>query len=944
MKKGSLNLVLILMLVLVLGLILILIPNVISQSELNGFQSFNYQVSGSGSFVMDISQLDVGIMDKIMSSLLQLKNSNEIENYYEEDNRIRIDFGDNNIEQLRIDNKGLFLIEGSQKYIIEFHSPPVLEKQVDLNVEIEEIEEEIEEAGGEIKVEIDEEMIEESVEEVEANEIEKEFEEEVEGEIASLGSYKPGLIASSLEKDLAQKEEESIEILSDYKEDLVKEHSSALADIQKRVSKESLPSLNPFRRFFEFIKRIFTVTGFVVSENEELIVKREYYNSFNGVAISVAKGDLKDIIESPYVKRVYLDKKVRVSLMDSVPLINANEVWLIDEDGNDCSISGKDCLTGEGITIAIIDTGIDYTHSDLGGCLGDGCKVIGGYDFVNDDEDPMDDQGHGTHCAGIAAGNGNLKGVAPNAELYAYKVLDEGGSGSMSDIIMGIEKSIDPNGDGSFSDHLDVISLSLGGWGNPDDPMSQAIDRVVDLGVIAVIAAGNSGPSQNSIGSPGTARNAITVGAIDKEDVIAEFSSRGPVSWEGGTIIKPDIVAPGVDICSAQFDEAWEDRKCYDDEHVAISGTSMATPHVAGAVALLKQANPSFNPKEIKSIIKTSAKDLGYEIYVQGNGKINVLKALNQKIVIEGDLNFGNLVQETNSQKSIIVKNIDENRIFLRINIEDAKGEDGDEINALSSNIAALTLEPGESKELFFDLNFPLTNDGFFIGKIVFSDEVNDYLNYYTFARYSELILDFEGEHYPNYVLHDNEIKRVYGLSQDWDFFGSSGNLFVKSGTYTVYAINDFVNPLRPDSYLETDEYNLNEVIEIPIGSVVTKTFSLDGVRKFTFKAESLEGEQLYLYEWAKGIKTYKDKTYGCRRYDGYIKEGYTEDKCINNLEGLFCYTYISEGYLYCNDRSFSFSSGSDGFGDREIYIQNKPDNGLETDIDIKYWGSSENE
>ena len=113
MKKGSLNLVLILMLVLVLGLILILIPNVISQSELNGFQSFNYQVSGSGSFVMDISQLDVGIMDKIMSSLLQLKNSNEIENYYEEDNRIRIDFGDNNIEQLRIDNKGLFLIEGS---------------------------------------------------------------------------------------------------------------------------------------------------------------------------------------------------------------------------------------------------------------------------------------------------------------------------------------------------------------------------------------------------------------------------------------------------------------------------------------------------------------------------------------------------------------------------------------------------------------------------------------------------------------------------------------------------------------------------------------------------------------------------------------------------------------------------------------------------------------
>src|SRR3989338_1423019 len=106
------------------------------------------------------------------------------------------------------------------------------------------------------------------------------------------------------------------------------------------------------------------------------------------------------------------------SLMDSVPLINADDVWLLDEDGNDCSVSGKECLTGKGVSIAIIDTGVDYTHPDLGGCFGEGCKVIGGYDFSDNDNDTMDYHGHGTHVAATAAGNGVLKGVAPDAGIY----------------------------------------------------------------------------------------------------------------------------------------------------------------------------------------------------------------------------------------------------------------------------------------------------------------------------------------------------------------------------------------------------------------------------------------------------------------------------------------------------------------------------------------------
>ncbi|GAG79470.1 unnamed protein product, partial [marine sediment metagenome] len=219
-----------------------------------------------------------------------------------------------------------------------------------------------------------------------------------------------------------------------------------------------------------------------------------------------------------------------------------------------------------------------------------------GYDFVNDDEDPMDDYGHGTHCAGIAAGNGNVKGVAPDAILYAYKVLNEMGGGTEADVILGIERAVDPNNDDDFSDCIDVISMSLGGYGNPDDPASQAVDNAVENGVVVVISAGNSGPSQKTIRSPGTSRKAITVGASCKtvdigtdnycSSAVSSFSSRGPVVWKEGSMIKPDVIAPGVNIISTVRNGGYESN----------SGTSMAAPHVAGAAALLIQAHSDWLP------------------------------------------------------------------------------------------------------------------------------------------------------------------------------------------------------------------------------------------------------------------------------------------------------------------------------------------------------------
>ncbi len=242
-------------------------------------------------------------------------------------------------------------------------------------------------------------------------------------------------------------------------------------------------------------------------------IKREYHHVFNGLATRINREALKDIEKVPGVIKVWRDQKVQAYLSESVPLIRADRVWA--EQG----------ISGQGIVVAVIDTGIDYTHPDLGGCLGAGCKVIRGYDFVNHDPNPFDDHGHGTHVAGIVAANGTLKGVAPGAKLMAVKVLDQYGMGSFSNVIAGIEWAVDPDGNPGTDDGAQVINLSLGGPGDPDDPVSQAVDNAVAAGVVVVVAAGNSGPGYETLGSPGVARNALTVGASDKKDQIAAFSS-----------------------------------------------------------------------------------------------------------------------------------------------------------------------------------------------------------------------------------------------------------------------------------------------------------------------------------------------------------------------------------------------------------------------------------
>lgn len=374
------------------------------------------------------------------------------------------------------------------------------------------------------------------------------------------------------------------------------------------------------RRFSEFSSDVMARQSSLSKTSQASAqIKNTYYRTFFGVRMSASADLIPMIQQLPYVKSVHPNKEVHADLERSVPMIGADRVW---------QVYG---VQGENVRVGIIDSGIDYMHPALGGGFGTGFKVAGGFDFVNNDNDPMDDNGHGTHVAGIVGANSDaLKGVAPKSVFYAYKVLNSGGRGMQSDIIAAVERSIDPNQDGNPSDKLDVVNMSLGSdSGTPDDPDAVAVNNAASLGIVFCISAGNNGyrtPTEGkeenyfyngsaSIGSPGTAELAITVGASDTLDHFARFSSKGPNRNTFG--IKPEVLAPGVEINSTFLSGTTK----------RLNGTSMSSPHIAGVAALLKSLHPNWTAQQIKSAIVNTAKDLGESAYLQGNGRVRAFNA-----------------------------------------------------------------------------------------------------------------------------------------------------------------------------------------------------------------------------------------------------------------------------------------------------------------------------
>ncbi|KKI89697.1 peptidase S8 [Bacillus sp. SA1-12] len=502
----------------------------------------------------------------------------------------------------------------------------------------------------------------------------------------------------------------------------------------------------------------------------DITIHQTYEHVFHGFSIEGPAKKITALSKDPEVLHSSPVVSYSPLIKESVPFIGGDKVrGLFDSDHHR--------VTGKGVKVAVIDTGVDYSHPDLYR------NYKGGYDVIDEDNDPMETMAkdgketiHGTHVAGIIAANGKIMGVAPEAGIYAYRALGPGGMGTSDQVIAAIEKAI--------KDKVDIINLSLGNSVNgPDWPTSLALDRAVEAGIVAVTSSGNSGPAVWSVGSPGTSAKAISVGASspplqmpylkipgvrtlikmnqiqgakpwemhglsevvlggigekqelkksmngkivliergkitftekvinakqqgakaviiynnvkgnftgsleipldipvvsiskeagalikkqlnkqksvrttykNEEDVLADFSSRGPVTntWR----IKPDVVAPGVAIDST-----------VPQGYLAMQGTSMAAPHVAGACALLKQAHPNWSPEQIKAALMntalplTNAQNEKLKPIEQGTGRINLKEAIEAKVLIyPGSLTFGKYEARhprTKKQQTLILDN-----------------------------------------------------------------------------------------------------------------------------------------------------------------------------------------------------------------------------------------------------------------------------------------------
>ncbi|MFB5663577.1 S8 family serine peptidase [Alteribacillus sp. HJP-4] len=606
------------------------------------------------------------------------------------------------------------------------------------------------------------------------------------------------------------------------------------------------------------------VSADVLERLEDGEVDREYDYVFSGFSLELEGEDILSILSVDGVKAVYpnaqyetdqigetteLDAEEFHPLMaDSAPYIGADEAW---EAG----------YTGEGITVAVIDTGVDYTHPDLEHAFGS----YKGYDFVDEDSDPQetqpgenpgDETNHGSHVAGTIAANGNIKGIAPDADLLGYRVLGPGGSGTTEDVLAGIEQAVE--------DGADIMNLSLGNTLNdPDYATSTALDWAMEEGVVAVTSNGNAGDSEWTVGSPGTSRDAISVGAsqlpynefdteldlgsvsfpdaeilgfpsedellelegetrevvfaglgseeefqeIDAEgkialmergelafvdkainaeaagadgaiiynnvsgpipfyipgmavptwklddisgrdlaeavedgdnevtislaeagkvgETIADFSSRGPVmdTW----MIKPDVSAPGVDITSTVPTYNEEEPHGY----ASMQGTSMASPHVAGAAAVLLEKHSDWEVEEVKGALMNTAERLNdpegndYPHNAQGAGSIRLPEALDtETIAVPGSHSFGTFLKDNGRQverQHFSIQNESGERKDYDLDVTFDGNPDGISVSTSKNT----KINPGQTKKV--NMNVKVTasklDPGYHEGMITLTDD-----------------------------------------------------------------------------------------------------------------------------------------------------------------------------------------------------------------------------
>ena len=342
----------------------------------------------------------------------------------------------------------------------------------------------------------------------------------------------------------------------------------------------------------------------------------------NSLWIELDKTTLSQLLKRDDIDQIALDREIKlqepVEKYESDP---SNSEWTYGlQKVGVPEVRKAYGLTGKGIRVGILDTGIDPEHPDLKG------KVIAWKDFAGWAKKPKDSSGHGTHCAGtIVGGNasGQSIGVAPDAKLIVGRIFSPLGSVMFGRILNAMKWMADPDGDPNTSDHPHITSNSWGAALKTYFTVKnwwKLVETWRALGILPVFAAGNSGSEADSMVSPGGFPHSFAVGATDNNDEIAYFSSRGPIEWMGELFIKPDVTAPGVKVYSAKPGGGYQ----------YLSGTSMACPHVAGMAALLKQAEPSLTVSELEKLLMLTSIDLGDagKDNIYGEGRVNIKLAL----------------------------------------------------------------------------------------------------------------------------------------------------------------------------------------------------------------------------------------------------------------------------------------------------------------------------
>lgn len=483
-----------------------------------------------------------------------------------------------------------------------------------------------------------------------------------------------------------------------------------------------------------------------VAQKASLVASVRPFWIINGIRCSMTKDMVLATAERADVK--YIMKNLETHIIDGEVSENANEgrgtnQWnVLKVQADKVWEMG---YTGSGVIVAVIDSGVNYNHTDIANNMWDGGVEYPhhGWDFVNDDNDPMDDKGHGTHCAGTVSSygtNGKQCGIAKEATIMALKVLDNTGSGSSDFTWAAIEFAISHN--------ADILSLSLGIDGIGGFWVERKImENVLSCGVIASVAAGNTGnklsdyPIPNNVGSPGNCPSpwhnpdqtldggrtaAVTVGATTSSDGHSAFSSFGPVTWSTGTyigsysdypwadgnpinigLIKPDIVAPGSDIYSLDF----SNNTGYNSKQ----GTSMATPCVAGVMALMLQVDPSLTPMEIDSIIEVTAVACGGQSSKNntfGAGRIDALAAVDYILkACEPPTNLAATIERSNVNLSWdAADNVSSYRLYRN----------------------GLLIAPSISGTSYIDTNVPAGNNTYYVRSIGNNNKTSMASNYVT--------------------------------------------------------------------------------------------------------------------------------------------------------------------------------------------------------------------